>query len=749
MVLGLATVALVALPSAAAQAISITCVSPSVAPCTYFDPAVKPVFRVVLTPAEVGFYDMTANDQPLSSGNLAPGGTYDLSAPVSESFEGVVLLHVNILTADAAEPRAGQQTYDFSAQVDYLPPPAPRLSAPSGVVTDPRPGVSVSHLASGPASLVGAALAVDGPAPASPNRGLESPLRPDANLSDGAHAFRIRSCDQRPTCGPESIATVLVDATPPGAPRLTSTSHPYGAGRRRDVAFSWTPQPDVAGTAGYSFALDHAADTTPPPVSQGNGTGASFANLAPGTWWFHVRTQDALGRWGLAAHFVVKVLLDPDPAPPSQPAPPAAPTHWFLAEGSTGPGFDTWILLANPADHALTAHLTYLTPRGPVPGPEVVVEAGSRMSVHANDTVTDDSVSTEVVADGGVIVERAMYVSRDARRGAHSTAAVSAPSDHWAFPEGSSGAGFETWLLLANPSPAPITATIYFQTSRSGLVTAPRVVLAARTRISLRVNDLISDPEVASLVFATGPVYAERATYVVGGGRPLDATASTGATASASDWLAAEGAAGPGFETWVLVQNPGSRPVTATISFQTPQGVVAPAGLARLSIDPGRRTTVRVNDWVTSDEVATLVHADGGVVVERASYYDRPGLRGATTDLAAARADTVWYAAEGATAGGFETWLLLANPDPTRVAEVTVTYLTGGGPVAGPRLHLAPGTRVSVRESDAVGSTYQSAAVISSTNGVPIAVERSTFDGQSAQGGRTVPASAVLDAAGL
>lgn len=37
--------------------------------------------------------------------------------------------------------------------------------------------------------------------------------------------------------------------------------------------------------------------------------------------------------------------------------------RWFLAEGATGPWFDTFVLVANPTDDEATARLTYLARR--------------------------------------------------------------------------------------------------------------------------------------------------------------------------------------------------------------------------------------------------------------------------------------------------------------------------------------------------------------------------------------------------
>lgn len=80
---------------------------------------------------------------------------------------------------------------------------------------------------------------------------------------------------------------------------------------------------------------------------------------------------------------------------------------------------------------------------------------------------------------------------------------------------------------------------------------------------------------------------------------------------------------------------------------------------------------------------------------------------------------------EGATEGSFETWVLVANPDPALTAIATVTYVTGTGPVAGPVLVLAPQTRQSVKVNDAV-TTFDVTTRVTST-GEPVIVDHSVY----------------------
>ncbi len=89
---------------------------------------------------------------------------------------------------------------------------------------------------------------------------------------------------------------------------------------------------------------------------------------------------------------------------------PSAAT-WYLAEGCTGGDYETWVLVQNPNEGAVTVDLTFMTSGGPVPGPQDVVIAGnSRQSFNVNSYMVDFNVSTKAESEGGnVVCERAMY----------------------------------------------------------------------------------------------------------------------------------------------------------------------------------------------------------------------------------------------------------------------------------------------------------------------------------------------------
>ena len=82
---------------------------------------------------------------------------------------------------------------------------------------------------------------------------------------------------------------------------------------------------------------------------------------------------------------------------------------WYLAEGCSAGGFETWVLIQNPGNTPAQASLTFMTERGEVAGPSITVNPRSRSSLNLGDYVTSYNLATEVTSDQPVTVERSVY----------------------------------------------------------------------------------------------------------------------------------------------------------------------------------------------------------------------------------------------------------------------------------------------------------------------------------------------------
>jgi hypothetical protein len=321
---------------------------------------------------------------------------------------------------------------------------------------------------------------------------------------------------------------------------------------------------------------------------------------------------------------------------------------WYLAEGSTGYDpvagtFETWILVQNPGSETARVRLTYMTPAGAVMGPQLNLAAGSRQSINVADTLPNCwSVSTRVTADQPIVAERSMYLDTPSRyrQAATDSIGVTAGASDWYLAEGCTGAGgdgsFETWVLVQNPGAQTATAQLTYMTS-TGPVAGPSITLDPMSRKTVSVAETVPHNwSVSTRVTSDMPVIAERSMYWSAPGHTRQAaTDSIGVSSARVNWCLAEGSTGKNeqgsFETWVLVQNPGSFPAMAVLTYMTSSG---PVPGPTVVLPPNSRTTVNVGETVKDVwDVSTRVTANEPVVVERAMYWNAPGVpRQAATD---------------------------------------------------------------------------------------------------------------------
>jgi len=117
------------------------------------------------------------------------------------------------------------------------------------------------------------------------------------------------------------------------------------------------------------------------------------------------------------------------------------------------------------------------------------------------------------------------------------------------------------------------------------------------------------------------------------------------------------------------------------------------------------------------------------IIAELAMYFSRPGenFSGGHDSAGVTSPSGHWFFAEGATGGMFDMFLLLANPDPTQTAHVTLKYLLTDGTVITVQHDVAPNSRQTYNvagEDPRLASANMSTVVDSA---VPILAERSMY----------------------
>ena len=299
---------------------------------------------------------------------------------------------------------------------------------------------------------------------------------------------------------------------------------------------------------------------------------------------------------------------------------------WYLAEGYTADTFDEYVLIQNPGDSQATVKATFMTPGAGNVEKEYVVGAHSRFTIHVDDIIPAQSVSTQIDSSVPVVVERAQYLN-NMTAGTCSIGACS-PSSTWYLAEGYTDQGFEEWVLIQNPQSTYNNVTVTFM-EKSGANMVRQFQLPPKCRFTIQVDGYLPASEVSVKVRSQNPVLVERAMYW---NNRSDGHDSIGTPTPDSTWFLPEGYTDQGFETWVLIQNPGDAVRKVDVTFMQPNG----SNITKTyQVAPRSRFTVSMDEVLPAGEASTRVSADGPVIVERAVYFnnrsggtDSIGIRG-------------------------------------------------------------------------------------------------------------------------
>ncbi|MHB8896586.1 MAG: right-handed parallel beta-helix repeat-containing protein, partial [Candidatus Geothermincolia bacterium] len=410
-------------------------------------------------------------------------------------------------------------------------------------------------------------------------------------------------------------------------------------------------------------------------------------------------------------------------------------TTWYLAEGSTAWGFSEYVSVQNPNDTQITVSVTYMTNSGPVAGGDIILPALSQTTINPADQLGQQDFSTKFECSEGktFAVDRTMVWTGPgaASPEGHCSVGVESPAELWYLPEGTSGYGFETWLLIQNPNDSETNVEITYMIEGGTPKTVNRTI-PAKTRRSYSMKEDIGEQNASIQVKADKPVIPERAIYR---NDRREGTDSIGTVTAANDYYLAEGTTAWGFTTWILVQNPNAQAVDVDITYMTPDGLVAQPSF---SIPANSRMTVKVNDIVENSDLSARVHGSRPIIAERSMYWDNGTGEAGHDSIGMPALHTTFYLPDGWSAGGHETWTLIQNPNGSDV-EVQITYMTPDG--TGNQTFkdvVKANTRKTYNMADKLVDSRAAIMVTTLTPGKKIIVERSMYWNNKGAGTDTI-----------
>ncbi len=287
-------------------------------------------------------------------------------------------------------------------------------------------------------------------------------------------------------------------------------------------------------------------------------------------------------------------------------------------------------------------------------------------------------------------------------------------SSEWHLAEGYTAGKFDTYILIQNPDSNLAKTEVRYMLP-GGQTLNREYLIKGKSRFTISVDSIFPSSEVSAYVKADRKIAVERAMYFNG---RRSGHASTGVATPSTKWYFAEGCTAHGFDTFILICNPGEEEARIKVTFMTPgMGNVRKS----ISVPPHSRFTIWLNEILPERDVSTLLESSVPIVAERAQYFN--DMTSGTCSIGAVSTSRTWYLAEGCTGHGFEEFILVQNPnkDP---CNISVRFMKSDGTSTLRNYDLPPECRFTIGVNEIVPESDISARVTSSR---PVLVERAMY----------------------
>ncbi|NJM05639.1 N-acetylmuramoyl-L-alanine amidase, partial [Candidatus Gracilibacteria bacterium] len=285
-------------------------------------------------------------------------------------------------------------------------------------------------------------------------------------------------------------------------------------------------------------------------------------------------------------------------------------------------------------------------------------------------------------------------------------------------------------------NPTAVDADARLTLLRPGAPIAQIIDVPANGRADFTVNDILADETtLPAVVESSAPILVERAMNLT-----TDIDGGPGIEQLARSWYFAEGSTAGDRRTFLVLFNPQTSDVPATVTYMGSDGA---AFTQDVQVPAGQRLVISVYDILPNRDFGMRVIAAQPIAVERTMRFGAP-TRGRSPGLHTGRGIQTlarrWYFAEGTTQAPFEMELMVLNPNE-QPANATVTLLGPDGTSETRRYAIAPRAQLAINVNDVVPDLGVSTVVEADR---PVAVERALYFNNGAAGtigiGATAPA---------
>jgi virginiamycin B lyase len=301
-----------------------------------------------------------------------------------------------------------------------------------------------------------------------------------------------------------------------------------------------------------------------------------------------------------------------------------------------------------------------------------------------------------------------------------------APFSTWYLAEGSTAWGFSTYISVENPDEKPASVKVTYETG-NGRVPGPALTLPGRSQATINPRDTLGAADFSTRVSCEDPtrtIAVDRTMSWTGpGAGSEEGHSSVGVTAPSTTWYFAEGSSAWGFECWLLVQNPKDSPAACTVDYYVEgQGMLS----AKKTVPANSRKSFNIADDIGAADASINVTSSNPVIAERSMY--RNNRREGHASVGMTRPADHCYLAEGTTASGFTSYVLVENPNDFPTA-VSIGYMTPSGKNNQPSFRLDAHCRKTIRVNDVLPGTDFSTVVTAGMYGFrfPVVAERAMY----------------------
>lgn len=317
---------------------------------------------------------------------------------------------------------------------------------------------------------------------------------------------------------------------------------------------------------------------------------------------------------------------------------------------------------------------------------------------------------------------------------------TTATSTTWYFAEGYIGGNFQEFLTLENPDTkqaAQVQVKYLFATGQGPVIVH---AVPSQSRATVSVNDELHNPPtgpgraVSMIVTSLNGVgiVAERPMYFSFNGIN-SGTDALGSTKLGQHFYFADVEAQRNYSSFITMFNPpGGTNANVTVSYVAAGRQIA---TTRVAVPAGHRATTSPMSLGVNQTSAVYVHSDQPVMVERPMYFSTSRsnisgpVTGAATVVGTQSQGKDWLFAEGFTGTNFHEYLVLANFDRSKPANVTVNLEYSNGATNPTTFTVPPRSQYFFDVNRASASFAQSTTSVSAevSSNLPVVAQRQEY----------------------